>query len=301
VPVGLIGLGAMGTAIAPRLLTAGGGLVVYDVRPDAVADLVRRQAVAAASAREVADAASVVFASLPSSEVSEQVVREVRGGAAMKVFVELSTIGEPAARRCAVLLDGAASYVDAPVSGGVRGAATGALTVMVAGAPATVEETMPLLRSVGSRVVVVGDRPGQGQIVKLANNLLSASAIVVSAEAVLLAVKAGIDPRVVIDVISTGTGRNSAITDKFAQFVVPRTFDSRFRLDLITKDLRLCLEAAAARRVPMFVGRQIEELFALAEWRLGGGRDSLDVIRLLEEWAGTVIDGEAWKQSKELA
>lgn len=301
--VGFVGLGAMGAAIAPRLLGAGDQLVVHDVRTEAVDAMATRGARAAASPREVADRAEVVFTSLPSPEVSRDVVTGpdgVRGGHAMRVLVELSTIGEPTARACAGhLASTPAGYLDAPVSGGVRGATDGTLTVMVSGAADLIADTMPLLRQVGSTVVVVGERPGQAQVVKLANNLLSASAILVSAEAVLLAVKAGIDPRVVIDVVSTSTGRNSAITDKFAQFVLSRTFASRYRLDLIAKDVRLCLEASGELRTPMFVGRQIEQLFTLAETTLGHDRDSLDIIRLLEDWAGTVIDDQAWRTARE--
>lgn len=295
--VGFIGLGAMGAAIAPRLLDAGHELVVFDVRAEAMEPLAQRGAVAASSPREVADLAELVLISLPTPTASLQVVDAVSAGEKIRVLAELSTIGEPTARRSAAALEAhGIQYIDAPISGGVRGAVDGSLTVMVAGEPAVVAEAMTILQGVGTNVVVVGTRPGQGQVVKLANNILSAAAIVASAEAVLLAVKAGIDPRIVIDVVSKSTGRNTAITDKFAQFVLPRTFNSRYRLDLIAKDVRLCLEAAGELGVPMFVGRQIEEMFSLAENQFGGDKDSLDVIRVLEGWSGVEIDDEAWRE-----
>ena len=93
-----------------------------------------------------------------------------------------------------------------------------------------------------------------------------------------------------------GTGRNSAVEEKFPKFVLPRTFESGFRLDLIAKDLRLCLAAAAELNAPMLAGRQVEQLFSLAESLSGPGADSLDVVRLLEGWSGVRMDDESWRE-----
>src|SRR5690606_17405479 len=156
------------------------------------------------------------------------------GGRAVRTFVELSTVGREAAQAAASALTAVGvGYVDAPVSGGVPGAEAGSLTVMVAGDNQVVASVEPLLRTFSASVVRVGSAPGQAQVVKLANNLLSATAIVVSTEAVLLAVKAGVDPRVALEAIGQGTGRNSAINDKFPRLVLPRRLESGFKLGLL--------------------------------------------------------------------
>jgi 2-hydroxy-3-oxopropionate reductase len=111
---------------------------------------------------------------------------------------------------------------------------------------------------------------------------------------VLLAVKSGIDPRVALEVIARGTGRNSAVTDKFPRSVVPRRFDSGFKLGLLAKDLRLCLGAAEETTTPMLAGRLIESLVALAESQFGSDADSLDYVRMVEQWAHTQIDDLSW-------
>jgi 3-hydroxyisobutyrate dehydrogenase-like beta-hydroxyacid dehydrogenase len=111
-----------------------------------------------------------------------------------------------------------------------------------------------------------------------------------------MAVKAGIDPAVVMEIMSRGTGRNSAVEEKFPKFVMTRTFDSQFRLDLLAKDLRLCLAAAAEMSVPMLAGRQVEQMFSLCESLSTPGADSMEMVRLLEEWSGARMDDSSWRQ-----
>lgn len=296
---GFIGLGAMGAPMARQLLDAGHEVVVYDLRSDAADGLAGASCAKVESPRAVADRCEVVLASLPAPSASVEVIAGpdgVKGATKLETFVELSTVGQPVARQCAeILRESGVDYVDAPVSGGVIGARNGSLTVMVAGPDSAVDAAMPAFDAIGSSVILVGKEPGQAQVVKLANNLLSASAILLSAEAVLLAVKAGVDPNVAIEIISRSTGRNSAIAEKFPRSVVTRTFDSKFRLDLMLKDVHLCVEAATTLRSPMLVGHQVESLLSLADSKFRGG-DSLDVVRMFEDWAGARIDDECWRQ-----
>lgn len=298
--IGFIGLGAMGAVMAKRLVAAGRAVVVYDVRAEAVDALVAEGATAAKTSREVADSAEIVLMSLPSPAVAVEVVTGqdgVLGGGQVQFVVDTSTIGGPTTGQLAAAAAAhGVGYVDAPVTGGVRGAVAGTLTVMVAGKDAAVDRVAPLLGIIGSNLVRVGRQPGQAQIAKLANNLLSASAILLSAEAVLMAVKAGIDPAVVMEIMSRGTGRNSAVEEKFPKFVMTRTFDSQFRLDLLAKDLRLCLAAAAEMNVPMLAGRQVEQMFSLCESLSAPGADSMEMVRLLEEWSGVQMDDSSWHQ-----
>jgi 3-hydroxyisobutyrate dehydrogenase-like beta-hydroxyacid dehydrogenase len=278
--------------MARRLLDRGIAVSAYDLREEAVSSLAGLGAEPCSSALAVADSASVVLASLPTPDVVQEVACGPEGlakGSQMRTFVDLSTTGAAVAEEVAGILEGQGiGYVDAPVSGGTRGAEAGTLAVMAAGAPSTVDLVRPLLEVFGP-VFVVGERPGQGQVAKVANNLLSAAATVMTSEAVLLGVKAGLDPRVLLDVFNAGSGRNTATADKFPRTVLPRSFDVGFRLSLMVKDLRLCRAEAQRRQSPLLVGSAIEQLWSLAEARSPEGVDSMWIVKLLEEWAETEI------------
>ena len=134
--------------------------------------------------------------------------------------------------------------LDAPVSGGVAGAQAGTLTIMAAGDEALFESLRPLLEALGRNVVLVGAEPGQGQLAKVLNNLLSASAIAITGEALALGVHGGLSARTLLDVFNSSSGRNTASADKFPRHVLPRTFGAGFRLELMDKDVQLCLAEA---------------------------------------------------------
>ena len=136
--------------------------------------------------------------------------------------------------------------LDAPVSGGVAGAQAGTLTIMAAGDEALFERLRPLLEALGRNVVLVGAEPGQGQLAKVLNNLLSASAIAITGEALALGVHGGLSARTLLDVFNSSSGRNTASADKFPKHVLPRTFGAGFRLELMHKDVQLCLAEARA-------------------------------------------------------
>jgi 3-hydroxyisobutyrate dehydrogenase-like beta-hydroxyacid dehydrogenase len=137
----------------------------------------------------------------------------------------------------------------------------------------------------------VGDKPGQGQIMKLANNLLAAAALVLSSEAVVMGVKAGLDPAQMLDVINSGSGRNSATQDKFPRSVLTRSFDFGFATGLSYKDVRLCLQEADNLGVPMPAGAVVMQMLAVTKARFGADSDFTSVARVVEEWAGVEIKG----------
>src|SRR5579862_1105834 len=194
--LGIVGVGNMGGPMANRLIDAGHHVTVYDIRPEAMASLIARGAVRAESSRALADNADIVFFSLPTPD-------DVRGealgsngvvaGRRAKIFVDLSTTGP---RTTAIVTAGLAEKgietVDAPVSGGVSGAVKGTLAVMASGSQPLVTRLEPILAVFG-KIFYVGERPGMGQAMKLANNLLSATAMAVTAEAMVMGVKAGLD------------------------------------------------------------------------------------------------------------
>ena len=161
---------------------------------------------------------------------------------------------------------------------------------MVSCAKPTFAEVEPVLRTFG-KVFYVGDKPGLAQIAKLANNLLAAAAIVLSSEAMAMGVKAGIDARVLIDIINSGSGRNSATQDKFPRAVLPRTFDFGFATGLSYKDVRLCVDEAEALGVPMVAGAAVRQMLAITNAKFGPDSDFTSIAKVVEEWAGVEIKG----------
>jgi 3-hydroxyisobutyrate dehydrogenase-like beta-hydroxyacid dehydrogenase len=284
--VGVVGLGAMGSRITALLLKQGHRVVVHDVREAAMEAMVGAERCESPAA--VAERVATVLLSLP----DPQAVRDVAlgHGGAIRTCVDTSTTGPTVARSVAHELSGAGiGYVDAPVSGGVKGAELGTLTVMVACDEARLEAVRPLLDELGSHVFHVGSEPGMGQLVKVLNNFLSATALIATAEAVAFGVKDGLDPQVLIDVFNVSSGRNSATAHKFPSAVLPRTFDIGFGLALLNKDVQLCIEEARLANVPMDLGELVAIQLADAEARSAEGVDCTEIVKLIEERAATII------------
>jgi hypothetical protein len=290
--IGFVGLGNMGGPMANRLIDAGHRLAVYDIRDEAMAPLVARGAAWKNSSRAVADASDIVFFSLPEpKDVEGEALGPagVAAGTRARTFVDLSTTGpRTTARVLAGLTERDIAVVDAPVSGGVAGAKKGTLAVMASGSHALIERMRPLLAIFGT-VFHVGERPGMGQAMKLCNNVLSATSMAVTAEAMVMGVKAGLDPAQMLEVINSGTGRNTATETKFPNEVITRRFGQGFYTGLMYKDVRLCLEEAEALQVPMWVGNAVRMMWQLANSELGPQSDFTEIVRLLESWAGVEV------------
>jgi 3-hydroxyisobutyrate dehydrogenase-like beta-hydroxyacid dehydrogenase len=292
--LGFVGIGRMGAPMAGRLIDAGHELIVFDTRREALRPLLARGATAAGSPREVADAAAIVLTSLPTPDVVEQVALGadgLAGGSAIRMMIDTSTTGPATAQRVAEGLRVAGiRSVDAPISGGPSGAENGTLAVMVSCPPEDLPAIEPILEVFG-KVFHVGDRPGLAQIVKVANNMMSVSAILVAAEALALGVKAGVDARVMVDILNVSSGRNSATLDKFPRAVLPGTFDFGFATALSQKDVRLCCEAAEGLGVPMLAGNLARQMLAVTRARFGPDADFTSIAKVVEEWAGVEIRG----------
>ncbi len=257
--IGFIGLGKMGFPMARRLIEAGHKLTVFDTQKAAVDRLVALGAKAGTSVKDIADEVETVMASLPSLQASLDVATGKGGvieGKRVKRFIDLSTIGSQMAVKIHDLLKARnIVQLDSPVSGGVGGAEKGTLAVMVSGPRADFEAVKDALGVIG-KVFFIGEKPGSGQTMKLANNFLSATAMVATSEAVVMGVKSGLDPAVMIDVINAGSGMNTASRDKFPRAVLPRTFRFRF-----------CHRADGEGRAAGAGGDE-------AAWALDGGRRS---------------------------
>jgi 3-hydroxyisobutyrate dehydrogenase-like beta-hydroxyacid dehydrogenase len=292
--IGFIGIGRMGLPMASRLIEAGHRLVAFDEREEAMRAIAAKGAETAASPAELASRADVVMTSLPRPEVVRAVALGERGiaaGSRRRLFVDLSTTGPRMARDiAAALAERGVIAIDAPVSGGIAGARKGTLAVMVSGPEAECAALRPLLSAIG-RVFYIGGEPGMGQMMKLINNLLSATAMAATAEAVVLGVKAGLDPRVMIDVINAGSGRTTASEDKFPRAVLPRSFDFGFALGLMSKDVNLCIAEAEALQVPMWIGNAVKQLWLYGLAQGGPDQDFTAIVKHLESWAGVTVGG----------
>jgi 3-hydroxyisobutyrate dehydrogenase-like beta-hydroxyacid dehydrogenase len=298
--LGFIGVGRMGGPMARRLIEAGYALTIYDTSDAVMQPLIAKGARRADSPAAVASAAEIVIASLPTPPIVQMVALGPKGlieGTKVKIFIDVSTTGSVYAKKVAEgLTPKGIVQVDAPVSGGIGGAEKGTLAVMVSCPDDIYARVQPILAVIG-KLFHVGKQPGQGQTMKLLNNLLSATAMAISSEAVVMGVKAGLDPQMVVDVINAGSGRNTATMDKIPRCVIPRTFDFGFALALLNKDVRLCLEEADAMGVPMIVGNSVRQLLAITAVTEGPQADMTDVVKSVERWAGVTVGSEVKKQN----
>ena len=292
--LGFIGVGRMGGLMSARLLNNGHKVVVYDVAEDAVAALEKKGAQRAGSAAEVAGKADTVFLSLPDPEIVHRATLQTGGvieGTRVKRVVDFSTIGP---RTASLVAKGLAErdivYVDAPVSGGLKGAREGTLAVMVSCPKNVYVELEPILKTFG-KPFHLGESAGQAQTMKLANNLLAAAAIALTSEAMVMGVKAGLNPKVMLDVLNAGSGRNSASQDKFPKSVLPGTFDFGFATGLSYKDVRLCIDEAEALGVPMICGAAVRQMLAVTNAMYGADSDFTSICKVVESWAGVEVRG----------
>ena len=291
---GFAGVGRMGALMAPRLLSAGHAVYVFDISKDAMTAMEKLGAKSAASIADLANRAETIFLSLPNPEIVNGAALGKDGlidGNKVKRVVDFSTIGPRMAGIVATAL--AAKniiYVDAPVSGGLKGAREGTLAVMVACPHAVFAELEPILKTFG-KPFHLGEVAGQAQTMKLANNLLAAAAIALTSEAMVMGVKAGLNPKVMLEVLNTSTGRNSATQDKFPCAILPGTFDFGFATGLSYKDVKLCIDEAEAMGVPMVCGAAVRQMLAVTNAMFGADSDFTSMCKVVESWAGVEVRG----------
>jgi 3-hydroxyisobutyrate dehydrogenase-like beta-hydroxyacid dehydrogenase len=275
-----------------RLIAAGHELTIYDPVATAAATAAALGARAANSAADAAALCTVVLASVPGPADARETARLIAESPTLEIFVDLSTSGPAAAQAISALLElhGIAA-IDAPVSGGVKGAAAGKLTIMASGPAPAMRRVRPILEVLG-KVYELGEKPGLGQTVKLANNLMSAASLAIAAEALAMGVKAGVDPAAMLDVLNASSGRNSATQDKIPKHVLNRKFDFGFSNALSFKDVRLCLDEAEALGVPMVVGAAVRQMLSITQQMHGAAADCTDLVKVVENWAGCRIGAQ---------
>jgi 3-hydroxyisobutyrate dehydrogenase len=284
--IGFIGMGNMGAPMARRLAKAGYVLDVADSNPEAV-----RRFVADTECDQAADLASlgkscrVVITMLPDGKAVRQVLLGESGVVAGlshgSVLIDMTSASPVETRALgAELAKRGLHLIDAPVSGGVKKAADGTLSIMVGGAPDPIEQVRPILGVMG-RVFLTG-ASGSGHAMKCLNNYLSAATLAVSAEAVIAGTKFGLDPTTMIEILNASTGRSNSTEHKYPTFILPRTFNSGFAIGLMAKDLRLARDLAEATGTPSTLLRACAEMWAKAEEQLGFRADNTEVVRYLE-------------------
>jgi 3-hydroxyisobutyrate dehydrogenase len=266
--VGFVGLGNMGSVLAANLVETGHDVVAHDAlgpqrAPAGVAHV--------PSVADVARRAPVVVLSLPDGAASEHVAREIVavGDRRTTHVVDTSTIGVRAAQSVGALLaEHEMSYVDAPVSGGVAGARARTLAVMYAAATDACAHVEAVLTGLSDRRHRVGDRPGMGQAMKLANNFLSATTLAATSEAIAFGLSEGLDMATMLEVLNGASGRSAATSDKFPNEVLTGRYAAGFTNSLMTKDVQLYLRAVAERGGPASISTvtaSVWERFAAAE------------------------------------
>ena len=291
--IGYLGLGNMGQPMASRLMDAGNNISVYDIAETAINPLLERQALQASSPRDLADKSEIVICSLPSNSVIREAVLGTGGlieGKKIRVYVSACTTGSAFAEEITEALEkkGIAT-LEAPISGGPPGARAGTLSVMVSGPKDAYEELIPYFKAYGKKIVYCGEKPGLAQVLKLANNILFATSLAVTSEALAMGVKAGIDPNVMLEAIQAGTGRNAATDLVIPTSVLPRSFDFGASIEILLKDVNLALEEGEKQGVPQFVCQQTRQMLLLAAHKGWNQRDVSEWFKLVEEWAGIEI------------
>jgi len=266
--VGFIGVGMMGTPMARRLVMAGYNVVAYDIDPDAMRRVEEMVAETSASAKDVAERCNPIITILPSSDDVEEVVLGpgglIEGGSEGTVLIDMTTAYPLSTKKIAEEMAKRGMHlIDAPVSGGVVGAEKGALSIMVGGDPELVETCRPLLQVMGKNIFYMGE-VGSGHTMKAINNFLSGCTMTATSEALTLATKAGLDPKKVVDVLQVSSGRSYATDFKFPRYVLPRTFDDGFRLELLYKDLRIITRLGRDLGAPMLIANIIHKIVGQA-------------------------------------
>lgn len=294
--LGLVGLGRMGHPIALRLIQAGYELVVCDSDKQAVEALTAAGAKAAATPAAVANESDIVIICLPTPAIVRDVALGPGGvieGSRARYLIDISTTGTAVAREIAAAFEAKGKiFVDSPMTGGVAGAKSGVLTMIVGAPPDAVKAVRPVIETIGRKLVVAGSRAGDGQMLKVINNLLSFVALEVTAEAMALGVRYGLDADAMLDTFNAGTGRNSATEEKFPRSVMPRSFDFGFSVRSVNKDIGLCLSEAESLGVPMPVSTAAKQVWTAAMAEMPED-DMTSIVKMFERWASVEVKGKA--------
>lgn len=284
-PVAFVGLGMMGLPMASRLVAAGFDVRGSDLSEKARAAFAANGGTACAGAREAADGASILITMLPDDRVVREALLGPDGAiqtlGAGALVVDMSSSAPVATQKLAGELSlKNVSLIDAPVSGGVRRALDGTLSIMVGGDEGAIDRALPLLEAMGKSIFSTGPI-GSGHAVKALNNYVSAAGLAAACEAAIIAEKFGIDPNVLVDVLNVSTGRNNSTEVKMKPFILSGSFASAFSMQLMAKDLRTAADLAGQIGIDASGARDAAELWTQASQALGKSADHTEIYRFL--------------------
>ena len=287
--IGFIGLGIMGRPMARNLLKAGYPLVVHSRSRGPVDELVAAGAQAGTSPKDVAGRSDVLITMLPNSPDVELVALGkdgiVEGAPSKMIFVDMSTISPLVSQKIGEALGAkGVRMLDAPVSGGEKGAIDGALSIMVGGDQAVFDSVLPILQAMGKTITRLGPL-GSGGFTKLANQIIVAVNLTALGEALTLAKKAGLDRELTLKALAGGLAGSKCLEQKAPNYVAG-SYKPGFKIDLHFKDLGLIMESSRALGVPLPCTAVVQELFSALKVQGRGGLDHSAVITLLEDLAG---------------
>jgi 3-hydroxyisobutyrate dehydrogenase-like beta-hydroxyacid dehydrogenase len=284
---GFIGLGAMGAPMAKRIVSAGFDLSVFDVRPENADPLVELGARRAGSPREAAEGAEALVLMVVNAEQVQEVL--FGGDGAVETLspesavVIMSTVGPEVVRRIEGRLAGrAVNLLDAPVSGGVARAERGDLLIMAGGSADLFEEVRPLLAAMGSTVSHCGGSVGDGQSVKLVNQLLCGVHVAVAGEALAYAEALGLDPRSVFETIRHGAANSFMLEDRGERMLEREFVPAKSALDIFVKDMGLVRLAAVEEGFQTPLADAAHRLYEMGSSLGLGGEDDSGVVRVFE-------------------
>lgn len=285
--VGVIGLGNMGRGMALSLRRGGYRVLGFDAAPGVAASLGTEGVEACGSIAGITRGADVLILSLPTSEVVEAVVLGDAGVAAHArpglIVVDTTTADPNSTRKVAAALrEAGAGFVDGPVSGGPRGAATATMTMVLGGSAQDVEAVEPVLAVISAKRVHVG-AVGAGHVTKIVNNLLTGIHLLATSEAVRAASAAGVDPGKLIEALNGGSGRNSATLTNYPTWIFPGTFDSGFTMKLMRKDVRLAMDLLRSFDTVAPISTQAGQLWSESGKTIGDAEDFNRIVQFVPE------------------
>ena len=290
--IGFIGVGIMGKPMAKNLLKAGYHLIVHDINPIPVEELVKLGAEKADSPAEVAEKSDVVITMLPDSPDAEKVILGengvLEGIKEGSIIIDMSSISPIVSKRIAKeSKKKGIEMLDTPVSGGEPGAIKGTLAIMVGGNKSTFDKCLDILNKMGESITYVGEY-GAGQTVKLANQIIVALNIAAVGEALVLGKKAGVDPELLYKAIRGGLA-GSAVLDAKAPMILNRDFKPGFKIKLHQKDLRNTLLTASELNIPLPLTSLVQQMITAL---INEGYEDLDhsaIVRFIENLSKTEI------------
>jgi len=296
--IGFIGLGIMGKPMARNLIKAGFPLVVHNRSRSKADELVKEGAEAAVSPKDVASAVDIVITMLPNSPDVELVALGpggIKEGAKKgQLFIDMSTINPIVSQKIAKeLAANGVAMIDAPVSGGEKGAIDAALSIMAGGEPEDFERAQPVFNALGKTITHMGPL-GAGGFTKLANQIIVAINLSAIGEALVFGAKAGVDPQKMIRALSGGLAGSKCLDQK-SEKILTGDFAPGFKIDLHSKDLNLISDAARSVGAPIPIAALVEQMFAALRVRGRGGLDHSGVITFFEDLAGVRVRREETK------